>query len=104
VAQAEILFGRGQSLTLSDFKLQLFCTKIILMWSISGLLQQDMTSNIFHQSASMNFNKDKKTFAFAVIIIKQLLTKQFSTNIKSMGKAKHRVMLSSRISLIMSIE
>ena len=32
--------------------------------------------------ASINFNKDKKTFAFAVIIIKQLLTKQFSVNIK----------------------
>jgi len=32
------------------------------------------------------FNKDKKTFAFAVIIIKQLLTKQFSMNIKSGGK------------------
>jgi len=45
-------------------------------------LQQDMTSNIFYQSASINFNKDKKTFAFAVIIITQLLTKQFSTNIK----------------------
>jgi len=55
-------------------------------WSISGLLQQDMTSNIFYQSASINFNKDKRTFAFAVIIIKQLLTKQFSMNIKSSGK------------------
>jgi len=32
------------------------------------------------------FNKDKKTFAFAVIIIKQLLTKQFSMNIKGGGK------------------
>jgi len=42
-----------------------------------------MTSNIFFQSASKNFNKDKKTFAFAVIINKQLLTKQFSMNIKS---------------------
>jgi len=41
-----------------------------------------MTSNIFYQSASVNFNKDKKTFAFAVIIIKQLLTKQLSMNIK----------------------
>jgi len=45
-----------------------------------------MTSNIFYQSASINFNKDKKTFAFAVIIIKQLLTKQFSINIKSSRK------------------
>jgi len=44
-------------------------------WSISGLLQQDMTSNLFYQSASINFNKDKKTFAFAVIFIKQLLIK-----------------------------
>jgi len=34
----------------------------------------------------MNFNKDKNTFSFAVIIIKQLLTKQFSMNIKSSGK------------------
>jgi len=33
-----------------------------------------------------NFNKDKKTFTFAVIIIKQLSTKQFSMNIKSSGK------------------
>ena len=32
-----------------------------------------MMSNIFYQSASINFNKDKKEFAFAVIIIKQLL-------------------------------
>ena len=55
-------------------------------WSISGLLQQDMTSNIFYQSPSINFKKDKKTFAFAVIIIKQLSTKQFSMNIKSSGK------------------
>jgi len=48
-----------------------------------------MTSNIFYQSASINFNKDKKTFDFAVIIIKhdkQLLTKQFSLNIRSSGK------------------
>jgi len=45
-----------------------------------------MTSNIFYQSASINFNEDKKLFAFAVIIIKQLLTKQFSMNIKSSGK------------------
>ena len=50
-------------------------------WSIFGLLQQDITSNIFYQSASINFNKDKKTFAFVVIIIQQLLTKQFSMNI-----------------------
>jgi len=86
-AQPGILFGRGQSLTSSDFKLQLFCTKIIFMsLEISGLLQQDMTSNIFYQSASTNFIKDKKTFAFAVIITKQLLTKQFSMNIKSSGK------------------
>ena len=42
--------------------------------------------NIFYQSASINFNKDKKTFAFAVIIIKQLLTKQFSMNIKRSRK------------------
>jgi len=41
-----------------------------------------MTSNVFYQSASMNFNKDKKTF---LIIIKQLLTKQFSMNIESSG-------------------
>jgi len=54
--------------------------------SISGLLQQDMTSSIFSQSASINFNKDKKTFAFAVIIIKPLLTKQFSMNIRSSEK------------------
>jgi len=45
-----------------------------------------MTSNIFYQSASLNFNKDKTTFAFAVIIIKQLLTNTFSMNIKSSGK------------------
>ena len=57
-------------------------------WSISGLLQQDMTSNIFYQWASINFNEDKKTFAFAVIIIKQLLTKQFSMNIKSSRKRR----------------
>jgi len=44
-----------------------------------------MTSNIFYQSAPINFSKDKKTFAFAVIIIKQLLTKQFSMNISSRG-------------------
>jgi len=30
-AQPRILFGRGQLLTSSDFKLQLFCTKIILL-------------------------------------------------------------------------
>jgi len=42
-----------------------------------------MTSNIFYQSASINFNKDKNMLAFTVIIIKQLLTKQFSMNIKS---------------------
>ena len=53
---------------------------------ITGRLQQDMTSNIFYQSASINFNQDKKRFAFAVIIIKQLLTKQFSMNIKCSGK------------------
>jgi len=40
LAQPGILFGRGKSLTSSDFKLQLFCTKIILMslvnfWSIT---------------------------------------------------------------------
>jgi len=40
---------------------------------------------MFYLSASINFNKDKKTFAFAVIIIKELLTKQFSLNIKSCG-------------------
>jgi len=45
-----------------------------------------MTSNIFYQSASIKFNKDKKTFAFAVIIITQLLTKPFSMNIESSGK------------------
>jgi len=45
-----------------------------------------MTSNIFYQSASINSNKDKKTFAFAVIIIKQLLTKQFLMSIKICGK------------------
>jgi len=45
-----------------------------------------MTSNIFYQSASINFHKDKKTFAFAVIIIKELLTKQFAINIKSSEK------------------
>jgi len=44
-----------------------------------------MTSKSFYQSASINFNKDKKTFAFAVIIVKQLLTKQFSMNINSSG-------------------
>jgi len=30
-AQPGILFGKSQSLTSSDFKLWLFCTKIILM-------------------------------------------------------------------------
>jgi len=45
-----------------------------------------MTSNVFYQYPSINFNKDKKTFVFAVIITKQLLTKQFSMNIKSSGK------------------
>jgi len=45
-----------------------------------------MTSNIFYQSALINYNKDKKSFAFAVIIIKQLLAKQFSMNIKSSVK------------------
>jgi len=45
-----------------------------------------MTLSMFCQSASINFNKDKKTFVFAVIIIKQLLTKQFSVNIRSGGK------------------
>ena len=39
-AQPGILFGRGQSLTSSDLKLQLFCMKVILMslgnfWSIT---------------------------------------------------------------------
>jgi len=33
-----------------------------------------------------NINKDKKTFAFAVIIIKKFLIKQFSMNIKSSEK------------------
>ena len=55
-------------------------------FDVTGQLQQDMTSDIFYQSVSINFNKDKKTFAFAVIIIKQLLTKHFSMNIKSSGK------------------
>jgi len=32
-------------------------------------------SNIFYQSASINFNKDKIMFALAVVIIKQLVTK-----------------------------
>jgi len=32
-----------------------------------------MTSNIFYQSASINFNKDKKTFAFSVMIIKAVI-------------------------------
>jgi len=41
-----------------------------------------MTSYIFCQSALINFNKDKKTFAFAVIIIKPLSIKQFSMNIR----------------------
>jgi len=41
---------------------------------------------VSYQSVLMNFNKDKNTFSFAVIIIKQLLTKQFSMNIKSSGK------------------
>jgi len=45
-----------------------------------------MTSIIFYQPASINFNKEKKTFAFELIIIKQLLTKQLSMNIKSSGK------------------
>jgi len=45
-----------------------------------------MTLNIFYQSASINFKKGKKRFTFAVIIIKPLLTKQFSINIKSSGK------------------
>jgi len=43
-------------------------------------------SNSFYQLALINFSKDKKTFAFAVTIIKQLLIKQFSMNIKSSGK------------------
>jgi len=34
-----------------------------------------MTSNIFYQSVSINF--DKQMFAVPVIITKQLLTKQF---------------------------
>jgi len=55
-------------------------------FDVTGQLQHDMTSNIFFQSASINFNKGKKTFAFAVIIIKQLLTKEFSMNIKNSGK------------------
>ena len=62
-----------------------------------------MTSNIFYQWASINFNKDKETFAVAVIIIKKLLTTQFSMNIKS-SATEESVMLSSRISLIMPIE
>ena len=69
-AQPGILFGRGQSLTSSDFKLAILHKD---HFDVTGQLHQDMTSNIFYQSASINFNKDKKTFAFAVIIIKQLL-------------------------------
>jgi len=30
-------------------------------FDVTGQLQQDMTSNVFYQSASINFNKDKKT-------------------------------------------
>jgi len=45
-----------------------------------------MTSNIFYQSTLINYNKDKESFVFAVISIKQLLTKQFSMNIKSSGE------------------
>ena len=44
---------------------------LVNFWSIT--IQQDVSSNIFYQSASIKFNKGKKTFAFAVIIIKQLL-------------------------------
>jgi len=39
-AQQRVLFGRGHSLTSSDYKLWLFCTKIIFMslvnfWSVT---------------------------------------------------------------------
>jgi len=51
-------------------------------WSITT--EQDKTSNVFYQLASINF--DKQTFALAVIIIKQLHTKQFSMDAKSSGK------------------
>jgi len=73
---------RRQISNFSDFAQRLFWCH----WSISGPLQQDITSNIFYQSPSINFKKDKKTFAFAMIIIKQLSTKQFSMNIKSSAK------------------
>jgi len=43
-----------------------------------------MTSNIFYPSASIKFNKDKKTFAFAVIITQvytHLVVSTFSTDL-----------------------
>jgi len=57
VAQPGILFCRGQSLTPSEFNLSYFGRR--WFWchsSISGLLQQDMTWNIFYHSASNSWN------------------------------------------------
>jgi len=57
VAQPGILFGRGQSLNSSEFNLCYFGRRWFLCHSsISGLLQQDMTWNIFYHSASNSWN------------------------------------------------
>ena len=56
-AQPGILFGRGQSLNSSEFNLCYFGRRWFLCHSsISGLLQQDMTWNIFYHSASNSWN------------------------------------------------
>jgi len=66
-----------------------FSTMVFICTKKSKLFGQYVlhSSNIFYQSALINFNKDKKTFAFAMIIIKQLLTKQFSINISGRRSA-----------------
>jgi len=86
-AQPGILFGRASHWSRQISNFSYFAQRSFWChWSMSVLIQQDMTSNIFYQSASINFNKDKKKFAFAVITVKQLLTKQFSMNITSCRK------------------
>jgi len=67
----------------SDFKLELFGTKIILMSSVNfWSITTGYDVKYLLPVGIDKFNKDKKTFAFAVIVIKQLLTKQFSIYIK----------------------
>jgi len=59
VKQRKVLFGRGQSLMSSEFNIySYFAQKSFRCHGLnSGLLQQDMTSNIFYQSASHSWNQ-----------------------------------------------